>query len=218
MTARAGRGGVKVVRGFQTRMHARVVRRGVFAALLALCAAGCNETTSSNAALTTGASGPTIAFDSIDGPPVAVFNRLVDNISAEAQQRAIAIASRDGAANYRVRGYLAAQVIRGRTHISWVWDVYDDVKIRALRIRGEEAGGRAGADPWSIADDAMLRKIARASMDRLAAFLRNPDGPAEPDPAIADVAGPEPLRKPARRPPSAGLPSSLEKLALSSSR
>ena len=70
------------------------------------------------------------------------------------KSRNVAIASREGAANYRVRGYLAAQVIRGRTHISWVWDVYDDVKVRALRIRGEEAGGRAGGDPWSIADEA----------------------------------------------------------------
>src|SRR5947208_754623 len=161
MTARAGRGGVKVVRAFQTRIVARFVGRGVLAVLFALCAAGCSETTSSNAALTTGASGPSIAFDSIDGPPVSVFNRLVDNISTEAQQRAVAIASREGTANYRVRGYLAAQVVRGRTHISWVWDIYDDVKVRALRIRGEEAGGRGGADPWGAADDAMLRKIAR---------------------------------------------------------
>jgi hypothetical protein len=190
----------------------------VFAALLVLCAAGCTETTSSNAALTTGASGPSIAFDSIDGPPVAVFNRLVDNISSEAQQRAIAIASREGSANYRVRGYLAAQVIRGRTHISWVWDVYDDVKVRALRIRGEEAGGRGGADPWSVADDAMLRRIARLSMDRLAAFLRNPDAPAEPDAAIAVVDEPLPQRPSPRRPRSAVVPTAAEKLALSASR
>ena len=146
-----------------------------------------------------------------------VFNRLVDNISSEAQSRNVAIASREGAANYRVRGYLAAQVIRGRTHISWVWDVYDDVKVRALRIRGEEAGGRAGGDPWSIADEAMLRRIARTSVDRLAVFLRNPDGPAGPDAAIADVSEPEP-QKPQRRPRSAEAPSAAERLALSASR
>ena len=209
-----------VVRRVHTRARARLVCRGVLAALIALCAAGCAETTSSNAALTTGgsASGPTIAFDSIDGPPVAVFNRLVDNISAEAQQRAIAIASREGASNYRVRGYLAAQVIRGRTHISWVWDVYDDVKVRALRIRGEEAGGRGGADPWSVADDAMLRRIARASMDRLSAFLRNPDAPVEPDAAIAVVDEPVPQRPSRRRPHAAEAPSAAERLALSASR
>jgi hypothetical protein len=211
-----------VVRGLTTRAAcARFVSRGVFAALLAACAAGCTETTSSNAALTSGVSagsGPSIAFESIDGPPVSVFNRLIDNISAEAQSRQIAIASRDGAANYRVRGYLAAQVIRGRTHISWVWDVYDDVKVRALRIRGEEAGGRGGADPWTVADDAMLRRIARASMDRLTIFLRNPDAPAGPDSAIAEAVEPIPQTRPGRRPRSAAAPSGAEQLALSATR
>jgi hypothetical protein len=205
-----------VDRGLRQRASARLVLRGVAAALLALCAAGCSETTSSNASLTAaGPSGPTIAFDSIDGPPVGVFNRLVDDISAEAQGRQLAIASREGRANYRVRGYLAAQVVRGRTHISWVWDVYDDAKVRALRIRGEEAGGRAGSDPWSIADEAMLRRIARASVDRIAAFLRNPDGPVLPDVAVADAAEPEPPQRPRRRPARAAQVSAAETLALS---
>lgn len=167
----------------------------------------------------TGTSGPTIAFDSIDGPPPPVFNRLVDNISTEAQQRAISIASREGGASFRVRGYLAAQVIRGRTHISWVWDVYDDVKVRTLRIRGEEAAGRVGGDPWNAADEAMLRKIARVSVDRLAAFLRNPDAPAEPDAAIAEISEPAPPpRQPRRRSHSAQAPSAAEQLALSAAR
>jgi hypothetical protein len=182
-----------------------------------LCAAGCSETTSSNASLTTsGPTGPTIAFDSIDGPPVGVFNRLVDNLSTEALGRQLAIASREGAANYRVRGYVAAQVIRGRTHISWVWDVYDDDKLRALRITGEEAGGRAGADPWSVADEAMLRRIARVSMERLASFVANPTVPvADPATAVADA--PEPARKPQRRRAAEG-PSAAEQLALSAAR
>ena len=90
--------------------------------------------------------------------------------------------------------------------------------FRSLRIRGEEAGGRGGADPWSVADDAMLRKIARASMDRLSAFLRNPDAPAEPDAAIATVDEPLPQRPSRRRPRSAEAPSAAEKLALSASR
>jgi hypothetical protein len=203
-----------VVRRSQQRALARTLFRGVAAALLTLCAAGCSETTSSNASLTaSGRSAPTIAFDSIDGPPVGVFNRLVDNLSTEAQGRQLALASREGAANYRVRGYLAAQVIRGRTHISWVWDVYDDDKLRALRIVGEEAGGRAGADPWSVADEAMLRRIARVSMERLAGFVANPAAPVA-DPAIAVADTPEPVRRPPRRRSVEG-PSAAERLALS---
>jgi hypothetical protein len=173
------------VRSGPKRAYARSVTCAV-AALLAALASGCTTSNTSNASLTTsGASGPTIAFDSIDGPPVGIFNRMVDNLSSEAQSRNLAIASREGAANYRVRGYLAAQVIRGRTHVSWVWDVYDDDKLRALRITGEEAGGRGGGDPWSVADEPMLRRIARASMDRLAAYVGNPGAPLEPDASIA---------------------------------
>ena len=198
------------------RALARRLWRGAAAALFALCAAGCSETTSSNASLTaSGQSAPTIAFDSIDGPPVGVFNRLVDNLSAEAQGRQLALASREGAASYRVRGYLAAQVIRGRTHISWVLDVYDDDKLRALRITGEEAGGRAGTDPWSVADEAMLRRIARASMERLAVFVANPAAPIDPATAVADT--PEPARRPQRRRSAEG-PSAAERLALSAAR
>jgi hypothetical protein len=189
--------------------------------LLAALAAGCTTTNTSNAALTTAAptSGPTLAFDSIDGPPVAVFNRLVDSLTTEAQARQLSIASREGAANYRVRGYLAAQVVHGRTLVSWVWDVYDDDKFRVLRITGEEAAGRSGSDPWAVADEATLRRIAKLSMDRLSNYLRNPAAPAEPDTATAVADAPEPAatRKP-RRPARAEAPSAAEKLAMAAAR
>src|SRR4029079_16631271 len=139
------------------------------------------------------------------------FNKLVDDLSTEAVSRNLAIASREGAANYRVRGYLAAQIIRGRTHISWVWDVYDDDRLRTLRITGEEAGGRAGGDPWSVADDPMLRKIARSSMARLAAFLGNPGAVPDASTAIAEAPEPAPAPKP-RQGRSAAGPTAAEKL------
>lgn len=207
---------MRVVKSRLKRALARGVAFGAIAALLTL-ASGCT-TSSSNASLTTDApAGPTLAFESIAGPPPGVFNRLVDNISTEAQTRNLAIASREGAASYRVRGYLAAQVIRGRTHISWVWDVYDDDKLRTLRITGEEAGGRAGGDPWSVADEAMLRRIARVSMDQLAAFLGNPG--VAPDASTAIATSPEPESpKPQRRPRSATSPTAAEQLALSAAR
>jgi len=186
-------------------------------------ASGCTTSNTSNASLTSSASSAsaaTIAFESIDGPPVGIFNRLVDNLSSEAQARNLATASRDGGATYRVRGYLAAQIIRGRTHVSWVWDVYDDDKLRALRITGEEAGGRAGADPWSVADEAMLRRIARASMERLAAYVGNPGAPVDADASTAIAASPEPETptRPRQRRPRSAAPSAAERLALSAAR
>src|SRR5437588_8657594 len=132
----APQGGARVAKVEPKRARARSAACA-FAALLAAFASGCTTSNTSNASLTTGApASPTIAFESIDGPPVGIFNRLVDNLSSEAQARNLAIASREGAASYRVRGYLAAQVVRGRTHVSWVWDVYDDDKLRTLRISG----------------------------------------------------------------------------------
>ena len=64
----------------------------------------------------------------------------------------------------------------------------------------------------------MLRKIARASMERLATFLRNPDAPAGPDTAIAEAPEPAAPSRPARRHRAANSPSAAEQLALSAAR
>src|SRR5690348_2515550 len=190
-------GGARVVGSGHSASARALAVCVLFGALVSGCTT--DGTTSNVALVSDAASGPTIAFESIAGPPPGVFNTLVDDLSGEAQSRNLAIASREGAANYRVRGYLAAQIIRGRTHISWVWDVYDGDRLRALRISGEEAGGRAGGDPWSVADTAMLRKIARASMDQLAAFLSNPGAVPDAGTAIAEAPDPPAAPKPRRR-------------------
>jgi hypothetical protein len=103
------------------------------------------------------------------------------------------VLSREAASAYRVRGYLAAKVSSGRTTISWVWDVFDRDEKRALRINGEEVAATskksAKDDAWNVADDAMLRRIAAASMDQLAAFLTSPDvTPNNPGAAATPVA------------------------------
>jgi hypothetical protein len=163
------------------------------ALVLALGAAGC--TIDGRPSLVAGRAG-TIAFESIDGPPQPVFHKLVESLAAEAVARQVAVISREATPQYRIRGYLAAHVERGRTHIGWVWDVYDAEKRRTLRIAGEEpgGGGRRGADAWSAADEQMLRRIARTSMDRIAAFLGDPGTGAPPaappgadEPRVADA-------------------------------
>jgi hypothetical protein len=134
-------------------------------------------------------SSPAIAFESIDGPPPPVFDRMVSVLDTESKLRNLAIVSREGqAAAYRVRSYLSAQVVRGRTVIAWVWDVYDQNQQRALRLSGEEQGGKAGRDPWTTADDMILRKIAQSGLSGLSAMING--GPVEaPSPA------PEPATK-----------------------
>jgi hypothetical protein len=123
-------------------------------------------------------SGSTIAFETIDGPPPAVFNRLVTALNDEAAARRIAVVSRTSPAAYRVRGYLSALVEDNKTSFAWVWDLYDTGKRRTLRLAGEEPAARASRSGWAGADDQVLRRMARDGMERLAAFL----GPSESSP------------------------------------
>src|SRR5450432_4294660 len=129
-------------------------------------------------------SGPTVAFESIDGPPPQVFDHMVSVLDSESKLRNLSIVSREGSASYRVRSYLSAQVSHGRTTIAWVWDVYDLDQQRALRLSGEEPAGKAGRDPWAAADDMVLRKIAQAGFSGLAAMI-NGTGPIEAPPPVS---------------------------------
>src|SRR3954463_12269195 len=139
--------------------------------------------------------GASVAFESIDGPPPQVFDRMVNLLDSESKLREVAIVSREGSASYRIRSYLAAQVSRGRTTIAWVWDVYDRDQQRAIRLSGEEPAGKAGRDAWAAADDVVLRRIAQAGLTGLSGMINGtapPDVPAAPaprsqGPAIADL-------------------------------
>ena len=129
-------------------------------------------------ATTSSGGGSTVAFESIDGPPPHVFDRMVGVLDSESKLRNLQIVSREGGASYRVRSYLSAQVVRGKTMIAWVWDVYDNNQQRALRLSGEEPAGKAGRDAWAAADDLVLRKIAQAGLAGLSGMINGtPDTP-----------------------------------------
>ena len=168
----------------------RVALRAGFAALFAAAACalgGCagGGAVGGSFAMVNAESGPTVAFESIDGPPPQVFDRMVGVLDSESKLRNLSIVSREGTASYRVRSYLAAQVSRGRTTVAWVWDVYDQNQQRALRLSGEEPAGKAGRDPWAAADDLVLRKIAQAGLSGLSGMI-NGTAPADtPQPAPA---------------------------------
>lgn len=140
------------------------------------------------------AQGPTLAFESIDGPPPAVFDRLVRTLDGEARARNLPIVSRQGAASYRARGYLSAQVRRGQTSIVWVWDIYDASQQRAARISGEEPAGKTGGDAWAGANDQILRAIAASCLSGVAGVMNGaaPNEPSQPGtrgPVVASVGG-----------------------------
>jgi hypothetical protein len=130
--------------------------------------------------------GTTVAFESVDGPPSAQFHKLVQDLNDEAQARQLAVVARDKPSVYRVRGYLAAKIVKSHTEVSWVWDVFDQNEHRALRISGAETvKGRRG---WAAADDKMLERIAHGSMEQLTVFLASP----EVAPGAPAAAAPEP--------------------------
>jgi hypothetical protein len=169
----------------------RIVPRAAMAVVVLAIACGlggCAGGAGSNSfAMANNTSGPTIAFESIDGPPPQVFDRMVGILDSESKLRSLSMVSREGTAAYRVRGYLAAEVSRGRTTIAWVWDVYDQNQQRALRLSGEEAAGKAGRDAWSSADDLVLRKIAQAGLSGLAGMINGTSPADAPQPAPSSV-------------------------------
>ena len=113
----------------------------------------------------------TVAFESIDGPPPAVFHKLVKSLKDEAGARQISVVA-PSEANYRLRGYLATHAevsaTSTTTSISWALDVYDADQHRAFRLSGEE---KTAGRQWAGADDQVLARIARAGMERFAVFV-----------------------------------------------
>ena len=178
-----------------------VVRVAIAATWLAIACAlgGCagGGGAADSYAMAAPSSGATVAFESIDGPPPQVFDRMVGVLDSESKLRSLSIVSRQATAAYRVRSYLSAQVVRGRTVISWVWDVYDSNQQRALRLSGEEPAGKPGRDAWAAADDLVLRKIAQAGLSGLSSMINGgpADGPA-PGP-VPELRGPAVASAPA---------------------
>ncbi len=144
----------------------------VVALALGLATAACNTTGQPTASTMRG---PTVAFESIDGPSESVFQKLVQNLTEQATIRQLAVVSRESSAQYRVRGYVAAQTQGKRSTVAWVWDVYDTEQRRALRISGEEPASTLGRGTWAVADDVVLKRIAQVGMDRLVAFVASPE-------------------------------------------
>jgi hypothetical protein len=163
---------------------------GLAALLLGTTLAGCSShAPATGRIIPVGAA--TIAFESIDGPPPAVFQKLVTTLNDEAAARQLPVVSRAEHATYRVRGYVSAMVDRRKVSFAWVWDVYDADKRRALRIAGEEPADSRPRDAWSAADAAVLRRMAKRGMAEIAAFLGSP-------PALPEPGEPEPTPPPAQ--------------------
>src|SRR3954469_7812758 len=176
----------------RTVRTSRVARAALLFAVLSVVT-GCASGGGGGSASFAEASGPTVAFESIDGPPPQVFDRMVNLLDSEAKLRNLAVVSRESAAAYRVRSYLAAQIRGGKTTVAWVSDVYDRGQQRALRLTGEEQTGKSsGRDAWAAADDLVLRRIAQAGLTGLSSMI---NGTAPPEVAPPPPVPPPPGRR-----------------------
>ena len=171
--------------------------RAAFIAFAAFALAGCVHGDPIVTGSVPAPAGQTIAFESVDGPPRPVFDRLISALSAEAETRNLPVVSHTGPAAYRVRAYLATYVEKKKKQatLAWTWEVFDRGMNRAFRLSGEEALGAARSDVWSQCDDALLRRIAARGFDELAARLGGAPAPAPGDlepsgPAVAALETP----------------------------
>ncbi len=162
--------------------------------------------------ISSSAFGPTVAFESVDGPPPQVFDRLLRTLEKETAGGSFTIVSREATASYRVRSYLSAQVNRrGSAVIAWVWDVYDRDQRRALRLSGEEAAGKAGRDAWAAADDQVLRRISQAGLRGLNGLVNGtmPSEDRGTPPASPSPGGPAIASSDDAAPPASGTAAAL---------
>jgi hypothetical protein len=173
-----------------------LVRASAAWAAIALTLAACNQhdpsVTGSIAAPVSMNVGQTIAFESVDGPPRPVFDRLVQALSSEAERRQLPVVSHTAPSAYRVRAYLATYIEKKkkRATLAWTWEVLDTRDNRAFRLAGEEALGAPKSDVWGQLDDATLLRIARQGFDELSARIGGL-APAAPKPGGEPVpAGP----------------------------
>jgi len=166
-----------------------------------------------------GAGGRTLAFDTIDGPPPATFDKLVGDLTSEAQTRRVAVVSRSTPAAYRVKGYLAMHVERGKATVAYAWDVYDQNQTRVARVVGEEPAGPVkggAANGWAACDDAVVARIADQSMASLAETLGASGAVPAAAPQPADTPRPDSgsgVPVAALTTPGSGLPASGAALA-----
>jgi hypothetical protein len=157
------------------------------ALIAALALAACSNSDATVTGSIPAGHSQTIAFESVDGPPRPVFDRLVAALSAEAEERELPVVTHTGPSAYRVRAYLATYVEKRkkRATLTWAWEVLDTRQERAFRLSGEESLGAPKADVWAQIDDALLRRIAAKGFDELTARV----GPISPMPAAPAPAG-----------------------------
>ena len=120
----------------------------------------------------------TAAFTRLEGAPQPVIDRFIQSLAGEARGHDITAVQPEGA-KYILQGYLSAARTANGATLGYVWDVFDSRRARIQRIEDRIAVQGSAADPWSLADDKALGRLAAKSAEDIAAVLSSlPDSGA----------------------------------------
>lgn len=137
-----------------------------------------------------------ISIAPVIGAPDTVARQLQTQLASAMESQRISVAKTPTeTAEYTVRGYVVSARERGRTKVSYIWDVTDPAGKRVNRITGEEVlSGAASKDPWAAVTPQVVDTISSKTAGSLATWLPTQSAVASGSAATptASVAGTPP--------------------------
>ena len=143
-----------------------------------------------------------IAIAPVIGAPDTVAKQLETQLASAIEAQRITVAKDPNAkAEFTLRGYVVSAREKGRTKVSYIWDVTDPAGKRVNRITGEEVlSGAQSKDPWSSVTPQVVSTISSKTAGSLVTWL--------PTQSSAAVAMNSPSSTGSTAPPSNAAPTS----------
>ena len=162
------------------------VTLAVFAGFLALGLGGCE--TGSNLFGSSGEQSPLaadqtlapvdgpmakIAVAPLLGPPETVNKMFLSQLGGAIEKQKITVAKAPtDKSEYTLRGYVVSANEKGKTKVSYIWDLTDRTGKQVNRISGEEVvPATASKDPWSGVTPQVVDVISSKTASSIAAWL-----------------------------------------------
>jgi hypothetical protein len=143
------------------------------AAAVALCVAACQPALEGSSQ-TVNAPGVPVALVGVEGAPEALQAQVDREVLTQATARRIELVSGTEHPRYRLRGYLTAYPTEdGDTALAFVWDVFDQARMRAQRVSTTTTTRGQDSDPWARIGETQITKATAQSMSQVASFLAN---------------------------------------------
>lgn len=114
-----------------------------------------------------------IAIAPVIGAPDTVAKQLETQLASAIEAQRITVAKDPNAkAEFTLRGYVVSAREKGRTKVSYIWDVTDPAGKRVNRITGEEVlSGAQSKDPWSSVTPQVVSTISSKTAGSLVTWL-----------------------------------------------